>query len=220
MSDDQADASGDGHRSGRFDDDTATLHRLEPLPEELRVGASDAVDASPTAHRTGVLADAQARLDAQEREDEAGSEHREKVEAKLLGGLYTVPDRAWHKHIGRQEAGVSEDEAAMAARVAAGVEEAAFKDHKRAEADAAVLAARAAGAPLSSEAESILAEIEKDLDDSMTEAINTSAAASAAHVDARAGNPEATRHDADVAQAFLGKDSADLAGVSWLSPGA
>jgi hypothetical protein len=171
------------------------------------------VPADPAAaHRAQVLAEAQAQLDAQEQRDLAGLRHENQVEAGIPGlkHLHAMSAEAVAHHDAVSAAGLPAGEADMAARVAEGEEAAIAEDDARAKRDDALVEAREPGSPLAAEARAAVAEIDRDEDDAMTEAIAARMAAAAVERDRHSGDVASARADAQQAQDDLAKASADL----------
>lgn len=174
-------------------------------------GSGSAIEAAARdAAKRQALADALARLDQQEHDDEAPLEHLGEKEAEALGGMYKYPDRKWREHMEGVRAEVPAG-ARLAARAGEGEDAALYEDLEQAEADLVVIDAPVDGVELDKEAAAILAEIGSDLDAAMEDSVELNADAEKAQEGGGGHNSVSAFADTADAQELLKAESVSLA---------
>jgi hypothetical protein len=204
-----------GTYPGLVSDDLSEPHDGQageaPSPGGVTDAGADAPGEREAAHRQELLEQAETTLDGDESSFEAAIHHREATEARLLGGMFTGPDRAWKRHVARQEGEIPAEEAEMASRVAQGEEKALDEDRQAVETEQVAIDHLRPGAPITAEAQDVVCRVDDDYGDGSQAAAEESVLAARARNDAKAGDPAAARADAERAQGLLLRESKDLA---------
>ncbi len=166
--------------------------------------SNEATSSEEDEHREQVLAAAQAELDAKLEADESA--------------MHTVRIGDYQPGRTRVEADAAKlpvKEAVSAAKIGDALERDIYEDEKRVETDIAVIGD--SDPALAAEAQQVLAEEKKDLDDSMTESVKINVEAQEAdkerrhHIGRTMEDVNAALANAAAAEKDLGRESADLA---------
>jgi hypothetical protein len=158
------------------------------------------------------LNQAQARLDAQLAADQAAMPGYRATQLRgPAGAPFRYAERVTQAHTDRVVAGLPAEEAGMAARTVEGEEAAIAGDEARAKRDAALCDAREPGTALDAEAAAIVAEIDRDEQDAMGDAISARMVAAEADRDRKHHDLAGAQAAEDQAQRLLASASADLA---------